>query len=304
MTVVKMPAPVRSMTGFARVQRTTGRGEIAVSIKSLNHRGLDLHFHLPAELDPFESAMRAAIKRSVTRGHLDIRAFFTPVELTASGALNEALFRAWLGAFQKAAADSGLASAPDLNQAMRIPGMFGSPPEQELDADFEKEVVATLEQALDVLNEFRAREGAELVAVIRLHNTAITAHSVEFEEIRTRALPAFQVRLNERVRELLRGVTIDPQRLAQEAAMLADRSDIGEEIARLKIHSKQLDSLLESGGEVGKKLDFLLQEMNRETNTILSKTTGIGELGLRITDLALAAKADIEKIREQALNLE
>ena len=86
--------------------------------------------------------------------------------------------------------------------------------------------------------------------------------------------------------------------------MIADRSDIGEEIARLRIHSKQLDSLLDSGGEVGKKLDFLLQEMNRETNTILSKTTGIGELGLRITDLALAAKADIEKIREQALNLE
>ena len=304
MTVVKMPAPIRSMTGFARVLKATERGEITVSIKSLNHRGLDLHFHLPTELDAFEGAMRAAIKRSVTRGHLDIRAFFSPLEATAMGALNEPLFRAWLTAFRKTAEEEGLEAQPDLNQAFRIPGMFGAPPEQEQDAEVEKDLVAVLEDALDSLNQFRTREGDDLVSVMRLHNRAIGEYCGEFEEIRIRALPVLQNRLNERLRELLRGTGLDPQRLAQEAAMLADRSDIGEEIERLKIHSKQLDALLDSGGEVGKKLDFLLQEMNRETNTILSKTTGIGELGLRITDLALAAKADIEKIREQALNLE
>jgi uncharacterized protein (TIGR00255 family) len=124
------------------------------------------------------------------------------------------------------------------------------------------------------------------------------------EEIRASALPAFQKRLSDRLGELLAGFALDPQRLAQEAAILADRSDIGEELARLKIHSAQLDKLIEDGGEMGKKLDFLLQEMNRETNTILSKTAGIGELGLGVTDLALAAKSDIEKIREQSLNLE
>jgi uncharacterized protein (TIGR00255 family) len=304
MTVVKMPAPVRSMTGFARVQKTTERGEIMVSIKSLNHRGLDLHFHLPSDLDAFEGTMRAAIKRSVIRGHLDIRAFFSPVQETATGALNQSLFRAWLAAFRTAAEAEGLDARPDLNQAFRIPGMFGPPPEQERDAEVEKDMVATLEATLDALNQFRTREGDELVSVIRLHNRSIGEYCAEFEDLRVRALPFLQNRLNERLRELLRGAGVDPQRLAQEAAMLADRGDIGEEIARLKIHSRQLDELLDSGGEVGKKLDFLLQEMNRETNTILSKTTGIGELGLRITDLALAAKADIEKIREQALNLE
>jgi uncharacterized protein (TIGR00255 family) len=304
MTVVKMPAPVRSMTGFARAQASTERGEVTVSIKSLNHRGLDLHFHLPAELDPLEGAMRAAIKRSVTRGHLDIRASFAPLQETAGGTLNEPLFRAWLAAFQQAAAAAGFSAEPDLNQAFRIPGMFGVPPEQPGDADVEKDVVAAVEAALDALNQSRAREGEELVTVIRLHNDAITQYCIEFEDIRARALPALQTRLNERLRELLRGISLDPQRLAQETALLADRSDIGEEIARLRIHSKQLEALLDAGGEVGKKLDFLLQEMNRETNTILSKTTGIGELGLRITDLALAAKADIEKIREQSLNLE
>lgn len=304
MTVVKMPAPVRSMTGFSRVQTTTERGEVTVSIKSLNHRGLDLHFHLPAELERFEAAMRGVIKRAVTRGHLDVRAFFTPAQPANGGSLNESLFRAWLAAFRQASTVSGLHGEPDLNEAFRVPGMFGVPPEPDRDVGVEKDVIDAIEAALDGLNQSRAREGEELAAVIRLHNNAIGEYCAEFEDIRTRALPAFQQRLSERLRELLRGVSVDPQRLAQETALLADRSDIGEEIARLKIHSKQLESLLDSGGEVGKKLDFLLQEMNRETNTILSKTTGIGELGLRITDLALAAKADIEKIREQALNLE
>jgi uncharacterized protein (TIGR00255 family) len=304
MTVVKMPAPVRSMTGFSRIQSSGPRGELVITLKSLNHRGLDLHFHLPPELDPFEGSMRACIKRSVTRGHLDVRAFLTSAQTTDGGTLNEPLFRAWLSAFRKASTDENLGAVPDLNQAFRIPGMFGVPSEPAFDAALEGPVIETLEAALDALNGFRAREGEELTSVIRLHNQAITKSCGELEEIRSRAVPSFQTRLNERLRDLLRGSNVDPQRLAQEAALLADRSDIGEEIARLRIHSRQLDGMLDSGGEVGKKLDFLLQEMNRETNTILSKTTGIGELGLRITDLALAAKADIEKIREQALNLE
>jgi uncharacterized protein (TIGR00255 family) len=255
-------------------------------------------------MDPFEPVMRTTIKRSIMRGHVDIRGSFNAAQPTPDGSLNEPLFRAWLGGFRRAAEEHGLEGDPDINQALRIPGMFGAPSGQETVGDIEKDVVAVVEEAVDALNQFRSREGDELVAVIRLHNAAIADSCAEFEEIRTRVVPAFQTRLHDRLRELLRGASIDPQRLAQEAALLADRSDIGEEIARLKIHSRQLDALLDGGGEVGKKLDFLLQEMNRETNTILSKTTGVGELGLRITDLALAAKADIEKIREQALNLE
>ena len=124
------------------------------------------------------------------------------------------------------------------------------------------------------------------------------------EKIRSRATAAFQKRLKERLRELLRGAAIEPQRLAQEAALLADRSDVSEELIRLKTHAGQVDALLQADGEVGKKLDFLLQEMNREANTILSKTGGLGELGLTITELALASKSEIDKIREQSLNLE
>ena len=123
-------------------------------------------------------------------------------------------------------------------------------------------------------------------------------------EIRTEALPHFQRRLTERLQELLGSAGIDQRRLAEEAALLTDRSDVEEELSRLAIHTAKLTELLDAGGEVGKRLDFLLQEMNRETNTVLSKTSGIGEAGLIITDLALATKANIEKIREQSLNLE
>ncbi len=123
-------------------------------------------------------------------------------------------------------------------------------------------------------------------------------------EIRSRAVPEFQARLSERLEELLKTTGIEPQRLAQEVAFLVDRTDISEELTRLKVHAVQLNDLIEGGGEVGKKLDFLLQEMHRETNTILSKSTGVGEVGLELSELALTVKAEIEKIREQGLNLE
>ena len=299
-----MNSPIRSMTGFARIQRATDQGEIAVNLKSVNHRGLDLHFHIGAELDPFENSMRAVIKRFVTRGHVDVRASMVRLDGAAATGLNESFLKTYLAAFRKAAAAEGLSAEPDLNAALRVPGMFGTQEAPEVDSALEPVLLSVLEQALQSLNEFRSREGGELAALIRKHNQALTEAAEEIEQIRSRALPAFQNRLSERLKELLRNASIDPQRLTQEAALIADRSDIGEELARLKIHSKQLGEILDTGGEVGKKLDFLLQELNRETNTILSKTTGIGELGLKITDLALAAKADIEKIREQALNLE
>jgi uncharacterized protein (TIGR00255 family) len=303
-----MSAPIRSMTGFARVQRTTPDGEISVSLKSVNHKGLDPHFHLEADLEAFEGALRAAVKKAILRGHVDVRCAVVRSRAAVAGGLaggfNAPLLRACLAAFRKTAREEGLDNAqPDLNQLMRLPGVFGADVEPAPDPILERPLLAVFEEALGVLNQFRSREGSELAALIRDHNRAIASGAGEMAEIRSRAIPAFQKRLAEKIAELL-GSSLDPQRIAQEAALLADRSDIGEEISRLQIHSRQLEEILDAGGEVGKKLDFLLQEMNRETNTVLSKTNGIGELGLRITDLALAAKAGIEKIREQALNLE
>jgi uncharacterized protein (TIGR00255 family) len=299
-----MTAPVRSMTGFARVQKTTEYGDISISLKSVNHRGLDLHFHLGANLDSLEHLMRAALKRAVLRGHVDVRCSVLHPANGDSGGLNLPLFRSYVAAFRKAAAEEGMDAQPDLNRILSLPGILGASAEVAMDATAEKAILGALEEAVDMLNQFRSREGAELVAFIREQNSAIQTGGEEMQRIRGGAVPAFQKRLLDRLQELLGNVTIDPQRLAQEAALLADRSDIGEEISRLQIHSRQLNEILDSGGEVGKRLDFLLQELNRETNTILSKTSGLGDIGLRITELALASKAAIEKIREQALNLE
>jgi uncharacterized protein (TIGR00255 family) len=299
-----MSAPLRSMTGFARVHKATPHGEITVTLKSVNHRGLDLHFHLEPEMDPFEAALRAVAKRALLRGHIDIRCSMVRANGVEHAGVNVPMLRAYLAAFRKTANEQGLDSQPDLNQALRIPGMFGGNNIQEPDPAVETSLLAVFEEALANLNQFRAREGAELGAIVRELNRSIAESTTEMESLRQRVVPAFQARLMEKLNELLRNSSLDPQRVAQEAAILADRSDIGEEIARLQIHARQLEEIVDAGGEVGKKLDFLLQEMNRESNTILSKTSGVGELGLRITELALAAKAGIEKIREQALNLE
>jgi uncharacterized protein (TIGR00255 family) len=301
-----MSAPIRSMTGFARVQKTTEYGDITVSLKSVNHRGLDLHFHLSAELDSLEHVMRAALKRAVLRGHVDVRCSLLRPANGASAGINLPLFRSYVAAFRKAAAAENIDAQPDLNRILLLPGVLGASEQlaPDTDAATEKMILAALDEAVEMLNQFRAREGAELAAFIREQNSAIRAGGEEMQRIRAGAIPAFQKRLTEKLQELLGNTMIDPQRLAQEAALLADRGDIGEEISRLQIHSRQLNEILDSGGEVGKRLDFLLQELNRETNTILSKTSGLGELGLRITELALASKAAIEKIREQALNLE
>jgi uncharacterized protein (TIGR00255 family) len=296
---------VRSMTGFARVRHSCDGGELVVSVKSVNHRGLDVHLRAPEAVDAFESMIRGLVKTRMTRGHVEVRVSL-PGSAAGAGApvLNQALLDAYLKAFHDSADAYGMDTEPDLNAALRLPGMFAAAEEEEPETQLGAALTEAVEAALDQLNAFREREGGELAGEMRKHNARLAEIAAEMERIREGAAEAFQSRLAERLKDLLKGAQVEPQRLAQEAAILADRSDIGEELARLRIHSAQLGALLDGGGEVGKKLDFLLQEMNRETNTVLSKTNGVGETGLKITELALAAKADIEKIREQSLNLE
>jgi uncharacterized protein (TIGR00255 family) len=293
------------MTGFAQLRKSVREGEIVLSVKTVNHRGLDMHFHLPPEMDAFESAMRKAIKSRVARGHLQLNITWNRTNgLAADSSLNRPLLEAYLAAFEKAQRDFSLAGTPDLNVAFRIPGMFRTESVPELTEAFESSLVGALEEALDSLNQFREREGREVAVEILERCGKIRQGVGRMEEIRSGAIQTFHKRLNERLSELLRSSNIEPHRLAQEAALLADRSDVSEELIRLKTHASELEQLIRTGGEVGKKLDFLLQEMNREANTILSKTGGLGELGLTVTELALAAKSEIDKIREQSLNLE
>ena len=291
------------MTGFARVRRAIEQGEIVVSLKSVNHRGLDLHFHMPSELDAIENEIRGVIKKGVARGHMQVNVSFVP-QAGNTASLNRELFDLYLQAFREAAERYQISGQPDLNAALRIPGMLSTGVQPELGESIVKVILEVAQEAVGVLNAFREREGAATADEMRSRCRNIGSLVTRMEEIRGGAVPAFQRRLRERLDELLRGAVLDPQRLAQEAAVLADRSDISEELVRLRTHAAHLETMLSGDGEIGKRLDFLLQEMNRESNTILSKTGGLGDLGLTLTDLALAAKSEIDKIREQSLNLE
>jgi uncharacterized protein (TIGR00255 family) len=292
------------MTGFARVRKTIPEGEITLSVKSVNHRGLDVHFHLPPELDAIESELRSLLKQSVARGHLQVQVSLTRLAGTGTGPLNRPLLEAYIRAFHEAARQYGLSGTPDLNSALRIPGILAATEEQELSESVSQTILEAAGEAVVALNAARELEGAATAREIRERCAAICGLVERMKEIRAGAVPAFQNRLREKLGELLRGVALDPQRLAQEAAILADRSDISEELLRLSTHTAQVEQILCAGGELGKRLDFLLQEMNREANTVLSKTGGLGDLGLTITELALGAKSEIDKIREQSLNLE
>jgi len=295
--------PIRSMTGFAQARRMLPEGELVIGLKSVNHRGLELRFHASPELDPFENAMRTLLSRRLTRGHVDVRVSWNRHKNRALG-LNRPMLEAYLEAFRQAGETYGIDGHPDLAAALQIPGMLAELTVEEPGSEFEKYLLGLLEEALGALNVFRQREGDQLAAELRVLVCSIQQAAVRMEEVRERAIPLYQARLNQRLSDLLEGYGLDRQRLAQEAALLADRSDIREELSRLKIHTAQLEQILTEGGEVGKRIDFLLQEMQRETNTILSKTNGVGDLGLEITDLGLNIKGNIEKIREQALNLE
>ncbi len=297
------------MTGYARVSRSLPSGELTLTIKTVNHRGLDLHFHMPMDFDAIEPALRAAIRKRVVRGHAQVMVSWkrtAPSAAESGFVVNEGMLQGWLDAFSESAGRLGLeGQQPDLNQALRLPGMVetrtGS---AEPDALLEAETLAAAAEALEELDRFRLREGAAIDAELRTRIASIHDLVTRMEEIRSRALPYFQKRLQERLSEMLAGAHIEPARLAQEAAILAERSDISEELVRLKTHADQTGALISAEGETGKKLDFLLQEMNREANTILSKTGGLGDQGLLLTDLGLAAKAEIDRIREQSLNIE
>ncbi len=291
----ELEKPIRSMTGFAAVRRSTSAGELNISLRAVNHRGLDLHFYQGPEFGAFENAMRGLLKSAVARGHVEVRSSLQGV---AAGVNREAVGQ-YVTAFRAAAEEFGLTGQePDLNRCLSLTGAVALP------EGFEGDVLTALETCVGELNAVRAREGAALGAEIETRLAEIERDIQGVCAARTEALEQFSSRLEERLRELLAGSNVPAARIVEEAAILADRSDIQEELTRLAVHAAEVRRILENGGEIGKKIDFLLQEMNRETNTALAKSANGGEPGLRITRFGLAIKANIERIREQGLNLE
>ncbi|HEU5337010.1 MAG TPA: YicC/YloC family endoribonuclease [Terriglobales bacterium] len=295
--------PIHSMTGFAQAKgQVNGSLGFTLALKSVNHRFLDLHFRLPADAGELEMKLRRLLKEKMARGHVEITLTLEPVAGQAF-AVNRQLVAGYVETFRRLAGEFGISNEPDLNAALKLPGALDASAAGSSGGELDSSVLSKVEETLARLNDMRAEEGRGMERELRERLSRLQAAAAEVEKLRGGMLQAHLERLRARIQELVGGQA-EPDRILQEAALLAERSDIQEELVRLNTHIQHFRGLLESGGEVGKKLDFLLQEMNREANTLLSKTTGVAGEALRITQLGLAMKAEIEKSREQVQNIE
>jgi uncharacterized protein (TIGR00255 family) len=293
---------MKSMTGFGRANGSGETFNVAVEIKTVNNRFLDVHLRLSQELAPLEMNIRKLISARLSRGRVDIS-----VNLERTGAksfeINRNLIAGYINALREVQNEFQLAGDVDINTLTRLPGALGQA-RGGIDEPISDGVLSAIAEALDDLEQMRAIEGASLAEEMRVRLSKIEVEIPVIENAAAGIVDAYRQRVQKRVNELLaRGenqlIELDAGRLAQEVAYLADRSDITEELTRLRSHLEQFRVTLSTEGEVGKRLDFLLQELNREANTVLSKSTEIA-----IKDAGLAIKAEIEKLREQVQNVE
>ncbi len=297
-----------SMTGYAHARGEQNGWAVRVSVKSVNHRFLDLKLRMPEGFDLYDLRLRQIVREHIHRGHLEIHVNAEP-GTAAPVQLNKELAQAYLRAAEALRQETRAAADVDVVSLLRLPGVIagfaGALPETEEEQEkLGQALDACLRDALAKLDDMRRAEGKHLVEELRDRLARISGQVEQVRGLATTLRPAFARRLETRLKELLGGIAIEPARLAQEAALLAERSDISEELDRLRSHLQQFAKLLDGAGELGKKLDFLLQEMHREANTMLSKTPGVESDALAMTGLALEVKAEIEKLREQVQNIE
>jgi uncharacterized protein (TIGR00255 family) len=296
------------MTGYAQARAETTDLALRVSIKSVNHRFLDLKMRLAEGLELYEPRLRQMVRERIHRGHVELQVSAEP-RTAATIQVNQELVKAYMRAAEALRQETRAAADVDVVALLRLPGVISglgiaTPQSEESQEKLGRVLEECLGEALSKLDDMRRAEGGHLIAELNKRLTKIEEEADEIRVLAETLRPAFARRLEARLAELLNGVALEPARLAQEAALLAERSDISEELERLRSHVAQFAGLLRGAGEMGKKLDFLLQEMNREANTLLSKTPGVDSEALAITGLALEIKAGIEKLREQVQNIE
>jgi len=293
---------MKSMTGFGR-GTTQGEGfAVAVDLKTVNNRFLDVHLRTSAELSSVETAVRRRIGERLSRGRVDVN---ITIDRTSevNYELNRPLIAGFIEAMRVMQQEFGLSGEPDINVLARLPGAMQAARNGVTD-EMRGGVEEALARALDDLEGMRRSEGEALAAEMRARLDDIERHLPIIESLSGEQVENYRARVNRRISELLARdgleiVELDQGRLAQEVAYLADRSDITEEVARLRSHVAQFRDAVGAEGDTGKRLDFLLQEFNREANTVLSKSTD-----LAIKEAAIAIKAAVEKLREQVQNVE
>jgi uncharacterized protein (TIGR00255 family) len=289
------------MTGFGRGSRSGENFTVSVDLKTVNNRFLDVHLRAGSEMSALEVPIKRRISNRLSRGRVDVT-----VSLERSGEvayeLNRPLIAGFVSAMQSMQQEFNLTGNPDINVIARLPGAL-QPVRDSLDDVIISAVESVVDDALDELEEMREREGGALKSDLAARLDAIERQVPLIELSAGTLVEQYRQRLSKRINELVsrdgQSIEVDAGRLAQEVAYLADRSDISEEIGRLKSHLEQFRETIESEGEVGKRLDFLLQELNREANTVLSKSTDMA-----IKEAALSIKGEVEKLREQVQNVE
>ncbi len=289
------------MTGFGRGTASGENFEISVEIKTVNNRFLDVVLKLGSDLQRLESSLKRSISSRLSRGRIDVNIQYDHTS-DVTYELNRPLISGYLAALEEMRSEYKLTGEPDINVIARLPNVLSMKREEPSD-EFMNSVEAALSLALDDLEKMRSQEGTMLKTELseRLANIESRTSLIEAESADVRE--EFSERLTRRLTDLLAKsesqIEIDQGRLAQEVAYLADRSDISEEITRLRAHIEHFRSIMDEEKEVGKRLDFLTQELNREANTITSKTNN-----MTVKEHALHVKSEIEKIREQVQNVE
>ena len=291
---------IRSMTGYGRAVMTLNGREITVELRSVNNRFLDCNVKLPRAFSYAEDAVKQKIKEQVSRGKVDV---FISVNTTAGEnvkiSLNSPVLEGYLEALRTIAADYGVREDISATSLTRFPEVFLMEKPEEDEAQNTADIVAVAQQAVSAYNAMRETEGAALAADLRAHAAVILSYVEKVEARSPVTVAEYRARLESKLREVLESTTIDESRILTEAAIFADKVAVDEETLRLRSHLNQLEGLLQSGGAIGRKLDFLLQEMNREANTIGSKGNDLEQ-----TRNVVEIKAELEKIREQIQNIE
>ena len=289
------------MTGYGKGMVAGDDFSVSVDLKTVNNRFLDIHLRVGSELASLEPSIKKRITSRLTRGRVDVTVSMERVAQVAYE-LNRPLIAGYITALKQLQQDFNIAGELDINVLARIPGAL-QPARNGIDEKLIAGLEEALDQALDELEKMREQEGEALKNELRDRVRKIETLVPVIEASAAGLADAYRLRLQKRIGELLnRGgqiVEVDPVRLAQEVAYLADRSDVSEEMVRLRSHLSQFQEALDAPGEAGKMLDFLLQELNREANTTLSKSTD-----LAIKEAGLAIKAEVEKLREQVQNVE
>ena len=291
---------IKSMTGYGRAVETVNGREFTVEIRSVNNRYLDCTVKLPKQLSFAEDAVKQAVKQSVSRGKVDV--FITLRSeggLDAKVSLNAAMVEGYLAAMNQMAETYGIENDVTVSVIARMPDVFSIEKPQVDEEQLKADLLGVVAKALEGYDAMRRTEGAALDADLRSRGETIKTLVSQVEAGNGQTVIDYRTRLENKLREVLANTSIDEGRILTEAAIFADKVAVDEETVRLRSHLKQMNSMLTAGGAVGRKLDFLLQEMNREANTIGSKCSDVN-----LARIVVDIKAELEKIREQTQNIE